>query len=228
MNEHTIILVVTILIFLYSVILHEIAHGYAALRCGDNTAFMLGRLSLNPIRHIDPIMTIILPAITYFAAGFFFGGAKPVPVNPRNFRSFVRDDIIVSLAGVAVNLMLAVFFAVILHAAFYLVRHNQLDPGSIIFEIAIWGMFLNFLLMLFNLLPIPPLDGSHVFKYLLPPGIRPHYEQIGFFGLIILVFFIQSDLYNTLVSRGFGTFLDITFFPIEDRISIILTLIRKG
>jgi len=97
-------------VLLFSMVAHEYAHAEAAYRQGDTTAYMLGRLTFNPVKHIDPFMTIILPLVTWFAWGFAFGGAKPVPVNPRNYRNYVRGDVIVSLAGIAVNLVLFVIF----------------------------------------------------------------------------------------------------------------------
>src|SRR5471032_866570 len=93
---------------------HEYAHGYAALRQGDNTALMLGRLSWNPVKHIDPVMTLIMPLVTFLTMGIAFGGAKPVPVNPRNYLNYRRGDIIVSLAGVATNLLLAVILTILI------------------------------------------------------------------------------------------------------------------
>ena len=199
-------------VFLYSVILHEIAHGYAALKCGDHTAFILGRLSLNPIRHIDPFFTILLPLILFFSAGIIFGGAKPVPVNPRLYRHPVRDDIIVALAGVAVNLFLAIFFAMLAHLIIYLSHKNGVDlQGSLALKVALTCMYLNLLLFIFNLIPIPPLDGSHVFKYLLPYELRKAYSRIGFFGIIILFFFINTPLFHKIMTVGRDFFMKITF-----------------
>ncbi len=189
-------------IFVYSVVLHEIAHGFAAYRAGDPTAFMLGRLSLNPIRHIDPVMTIIVPIMLYFFAGFIFGGAKPVPVNPRNFRRPVADDIIVSLAGVTVNFFLALFFGAICHLLVYMHKHEIGFGGDIAAKVAFYGLLINIALMIFNLIPIPPLDGSHVFKYTLPPDIRRAYTGIGVYGFIILIIFINLPIFGKIMSTG--------------------------
>ncbi len=178
---------------LFSVIAHEFAHGYAALKQGDNTALMLGRLTFNPIKHIDPFMTIILPIMLYFTMGVALGGAKPVPVNPRNYRNFKRGDIIVSLAGVFTNLLVAIGCTV----AFALLGllGNAIQPFEpslgILQAMMVVGIQLNLLLIAFNLIPIPPLDGSHVMKYLLPPAWALYYQRIGFIGIILLVLLLR-------------------------------------
>ena len=184
-------------IILFSMVAHEYAHGYAALREGDPTAYQLGRLTLNPLRHIDPFMTVILPLITFFTWGFAFGGAKPVPVVPRNYRNYKRGDIIVSLAGVATNLALAIACTLLLIAA-GVVGHRV--PAAVewlrLFQVMmISGIFFNLLLFIFNLLPIPPLDGSHVVKYLLPPAWALQYQRVGRYGLLLVflvVFFAEG------------------------------------
>lgn len=178
-------------ILLFSVIAHEIAHGYAALKQGDNTALMLGRLSWNPIRHIDPFLTILMPLMLGYASNwrFMLGGAKPVPVNPRNYRNYRRGDIIVSLAGVATNLVIALACTVLIPVLGVIGR--ALAPAETTFGLLqvmmIVGIQINLLLIAFNLLPIPPLDGSHVMKYLLPPAWSLRYQQLGRYGFFILI-----------------------------------------
>lgn len=175
-------------VLLFSMVAHEYAHGYAALRQGDATAYQLGRLTWNPIRHIDPFMSILLPVVTFYFWGLMFGGAKPVPVNPRNYRNFKRGDIIVSLAGVASNLVIAVA-CVLLVVVIGVIGHQA--PGAVR-ELALlqmmmmYGVLINLLLAIFNLIPIPPLDGSHVVKYLLPPAWALQYQNAGRFGLLIV------------------------------------------
>ena len=177
-------------VLLFSVIAHEIAHGYAALRQGDPTAKVLGRLSWNPIRHIDPFMTILLPLILAIAHAPILGGAKPVPVDPRNYRNYRRGDIIVSLAGVATNFVVAIG-CTILFAVFGLLGRNvvALRPSVVILQAMMAvGVWLNMVLIAFNLIPIPPLDGSHVFKYILPPAWSLRYQQFGArFGLFLIL-----------------------------------------
>ncbi len=188
----TILLVAPILLF--SVIAHEIAHGYAALQQGDRTALDAGRLSWNPIRHIDPYLTILLPLImltgSALAGGRFvvFGGARPVPVDPRNYANIRRGDIIVSLAGVVTNFVIALGCAIALVLTGLVVRGvPALDATmGIVQAMLIIGVILNFSLIAFNLLPIPPLDGSHVMKYLLPRPLAIRYVQFGRFGLLVL------------------------------------------
>lgn len=172
---------------------HEYAHGYAALKNGDATAYQLGRLTWNPAKHIDPFMTIILPLLLFIANAPIFGGAKPVPVNPRNFRNFKRGDIIVSLAGVVTNLVIAVLcvpLIMLVHAVGS--RSDTLaGPASIFQLMLIFGIQLNVALAAFNLIPIPPLDGSHVMKYLLPPAWSLGYQRLSRYGLIIIFLLIS-------------------------------------
>jgi Zn-dependent protease len=182
-------------VLLFSVIAHEYAHGYAALKQGDTTALMLGRLTWNPVKHIDPFMTVILPAMMYiFSKGtMMLGGAKPVPVNPQNYRHFKRGDIIVSLAGVFVNLMLALIAVVLFVVIGFAGRvAPSVEFFGILQAMMLIGVRLNLLLLAFNLIPIPPLDGSHVMKYLLPPAWSLRYQQFGKYGIIILILLLYS------------------------------------
>ena len=178
-------------VLVISMVAHEYAHGYAALRQGDDTAKRLGRLTLNPLKHVDPWMTLILPAMLWFGSDgrFLFGGAKPVPVNPRNYRNYRRGDIIVSMAGIVTNLGLVVVFAVL--AAGVGIVADALSVGSGIMvtlqRMMFWGIWFNLLLANFNLIPIPPLDGSHVFYHLLPPELGLRYRQLARYGLLILM-----------------------------------------
>jgi Zn-dependent protease len=178
-------------VLLFSVIAHEYAHGYAALRQGDDTALSLGRLTWNPVKHIDPMMTIIVPAVLWiFSKGtMLLGGAKPVPVDPRNYRNYRRGDIIVSLAGVATNLVIAVACALLFPVLGWLGRAVPVAEMSaaILQAMMAIGIQLNLVLIVFNLIPIPPLDGSHVMKYLLPAAISFRYQQISRYGIILLI-----------------------------------------
>jgi Zn-dependent protease len=173
---------------------HEYAHGYGALRQGDPTAFQLGRLTWNPLKHIDPFMTVLLPLVTFFGGSLLgqpviFGGAKPVPVNPRNYKNFRRGDIIVSLAGVAANFVLAVLFTAVAVLLGAVGRSIQIGLSTlgILQQMFIIGIQFNLILVFFNLIPIPPLDGSHVMKYLLPASWASGYQRIGMYGLPILL-----------------------------------------
>jgi Zn-dependent protease len=188
-NFQQIILIAPVLLF--SMVAHEYAHGYAALKQGDTTAYSLGRLTWNPIPHIDPFYTIIMPLMAFVISNgnMVFGGAKPVPVVPRNYRDYKRGDIIVSLAGVATNLVIALL-CVPLMIAVGLIGNAVpafATTGSLLQAMLRFGVVINLSLVAFNLIPIPPLDGSHVFKYLLPPAWALNYQRLGAQGLLILI-----------------------------------------
>ncbi len=172
-------------------IAHEYAHGYAALHQGDPTARDLGRLTWNPIRHIDPFMTILLPLLIGITSHWriVLGGAKPVPVNPRNYRNFRRGDIIVSLAGVTANLAIAVACVVVIPILGIIGRALPALQGTlgVLQAMMIFGVWINLLLLAFNLIPIPPLDGSHVVTHLLPAAWAVRYQALGRYGIVILV-----------------------------------------
>ena len=191
----TILLVAPVLLF--SVIAHEIAHGYAALRQGDRTALEAGRLSWNPAKHIDPYLTIILPLIMFTGSSLIgrsvvFGGAKPVPVDPRNYRNLRRGDIIVSLAGVATNFVIAIICAGLIVLSGLVARSVPAltETVGILQAMFTIGVMLNFGLIVFNLLPIPPLDGSHVLKYLLPRPLAIQYVRFGRYGFLVLMLLV--------------------------------------
>jgi len=177
-------------VLLFSVVAHEVAHAWQARWEGDYTAARLGRITLNPLPHLDPFGSVLLPLLLHFSgAGFIFGWARPVPTDPSQYRSRVAGNIRVSLAGIFVNLVLAGIFT--LFASFGVWAANGMPALGGITEIvgliAFWGIVLNLVLALFNLIPIPPLDGSHVFQYLLPMPLRRIYWSIGRFGIFIVV-----------------------------------------
>ena len=175
----------------FSLVAHEYAHGLAALRQGDDTALRQGRLTLNPIPHIDPWFTLIMPALLWFATkgAFTFGGAKPVEVRPENYRHYRRGDIIVSMAGVATNLLLSLVSAALFVLLGLLARAGA-DLAGILGtaqRMLTWGVWLNLMLACFNALPIPPLDGSHVLYHLLPPAMRGRYRSFQRLGFLVLL-----------------------------------------
>jgi Zn-dependent protease len=188
MDIRELLLVIPVLLF--SVIVHEVAHGWVALREGDPTAFNLGRLTLNPLPHIDPFGSILVPLMLWMSpAKFLFGWAKPVPVNPRNFRDYRRGDILVSLAGIGANLLLAVAFTAI---AALIGLAAQAAPAliptlAVLQRMAAYGVWINLVLAFFNLIPIPPLDGSHVLYHLLPPRLGMRYRELGRYGMLVLL-----------------------------------------
>jgi Zn-dependent protease len=177
-------IIFAVVVFLFAISAHESAHAWMAWRLGDPTARMLGRVTLNPIKHIDPIGTVLLPAIALFYHFPMIGWAKPTPVDPRNFRNYVRDDILTSVAGPASNLLIAtvsiVAFRIVL---FFAGAASVSEPLAVL----LWmSMEINVLLCVFNLIPVPPLDGSHVLRHLLPERARRLYDTVGMFGLILL------------------------------------------
>lgn len=184
--------VITIALMVESIVLHEVAHGYVAGLFGDRTARLHGRITLNPIPHIDLMWTIAVPIIAYLLSGgtFIIGGAKPVPVNPWNYRKPVLGDICVSVAGVAVNILISVVLILLINVVYFASGN---PAGVLIISAMLQVAFLNIVLALFNLIPIPPLDGSHLFKYLLPPNLRAGYVKLGRSGagFIILILIIN-------------------------------------
>jgi Zn-dependent protease len=177
-------------VLLFSVVLHEYAHGWQALREGDDTAYMLGRLTLNPVPHIDLFGSILLPLmLALMNAPFLIGWAKPVPVNPRNYRQYKAGDIRVSLAGIVVNLGLALLGTILLIAFINLADAvPSLTPSlEVVARMMQYGVLVNLVLAFFNLIPIPPLDGSHVLYHLLPPQLGMRYRELSRYGMLILI-----------------------------------------
>lgn len=174
---------IELVILFFSVIFHEYMHGYIALRCGDPTAKYAGRLTFNPIPHIDIFGTIIVPIMLIMSgSGFLIGWAKPVPVNPSNFRNPVVDSVKVSAAGPLSNFALALGFSIltIIIGIFF---------PSLLYKIEFtlrWGIIINLYLGVFNLIPIPPLDGSHILMYFLPYNMKIAYSKIEKYSFIIL------------------------------------------
>ncbi|MBL1142660.1 MAG: site-2 protease family protein [Proteobacteria bacterium] len=176
---------------LFAVTLHEVGHGWVANQLGDSTAKELGRLTVNPLKHIDPVGTIIVPLMMFFASGFIFGWAKPVPVNWDRLRNTKRDIALVALAGPAANLVMILFWLVI--AKVFIGSAEQGHFIANIFTLMAWaGIMINSLLMILNLFPLPPLDGSRVVFSLLPSQIAYRYAKIEPYGLIILVVLLVS------------------------------------
>jgi Zn-dependent protease len=185
-----------IVVLLFAISVHESAHAWMANRLGDPTAKMLGRISLNPIVHIDMFGTILLPAMLILAGFPPFGYAKPTPVDTRNFRNLVRDDILTSVAGPVSNLLTAlvaiVCLAVVYHGTGSTISPSLrgIDVASPLASMFYMAMFINVILAVFNLIPLPPLDGSHVIRHFLPYETLKVYDRIGYFGLVIVMFIL--------------------------------------
>lgn len=182
---------------IFAITVHEAAHGYAAKYFGDMTAFHLKRISLNPLRHIDPLGTIILPALLFFLqAGFIFGWAKPVPVNFSNLRNPKKDMLWVALAGPGANLIMAIFWTIVY-------SNQQLVPSigqNFISIMAVAGIQINIVLMVLNLLPLPPLDGGRVAVSLLPYPWSSKLAGLERYGFFILIFLLATGLLGAILS----------------------------
>lgn len=171
---------------IFAITLHEVAHGWVASKFGDQTARMLGRLTLNPIKHIDPIGTIVVPVVLLVMGGFVFGWAKAVPIDTRNFKNPSRDMAWVAVAGPTANLMMAIVWAVVAKIGFML-QVSTPEVGLFMVYTGIAGVSINLILLVLNLLPIPPLDGSRVVSAFLPKKMAWQYNRLESFGFIIIV-----------------------------------------
>jgi len=192
MNELSLIqrIVVWILPVVFAITVHEVAHGWVAKKQGDKTAFMLGRLTLNPIKHIDLLGTIIIPGLLLLSStGFIFGWAKPVPVNARNFKNPKKSMAIVALAGPVANLLMAIAWALIVRLGIF-IEAEMLSLPLIYMGVA--GISINLVLALINLIPIPPLDGSRIASGILPDKWAWQYNRLERFGFIILLLLLWS------------------------------------
>jgi Zn-dependent protease len=204
LNVVVIFFEIVVLILAFSV--HECAHAWTAMRLGDPTAMMLGRVTLNPLKHLDPFGSVLMPMIALFYGWPLIGWAKPTPVTGRNFKNYRRDDILVTLAGPVSNLLSATIALILLivikhllpagdltiRTAVDIVQHNlgvATEGLPALFPIALFlyfVIFINLLLFVFNLIPLPPLDGSHILRHFLPYKAAQLYDRMGMFALLIL------------------------------------------
>ncbi len=209
-----------LIVFLFAISVHESAHAWVASLRGDPTAKMLGRVTLNPIKHIDPVGTILLPAIALFTHIPLLGWAKPTPVDPRNFKNQVWDDILTSVAGPVSNFLIAciaLFLLLIIkfsspfgRQVIFGIPYGMVDLGTssvllpaclLLYEL----MVINVVLGVFNLIPVPPLDGSHVLRHFLPPNALRIYDSVGIFALMALVF-LGGGILGRLIYPVIGIF----------------------
>jgi Zn-dependent protease len=195
---------------LFAITLHEVAHGWVASKFGDKTALRLGRVTLNPLKHIDPIGTILVPLVFVILGGFIFGWAKPVPVDFRNLKNPRRDGALVALAGPFSNLLMAVFWGCIAKLGMMFVN-NGMTNFKFFFYMGVAGIQINLMLGILNLIPLPPLDGSRVVSSALPRKIGYVYDSIEPYGIFILLFLIGTGFLTAIVMPPLGYLSNILF-----------------
>lgn len=184
----------------FAITVHEAAHGYAARHFGDRTAEMRGRITLNPVKHIDPIGTVVVPLLLLWTSNFIFGWAKPVPVVPRNLRNPRRDMAVVAAAGPGANLLMALGWAIVLK--FSLLSGPPAGISFLLADMAKFGILINAVLGVLNMLPLPPLDGGNVLTNLLPPGPASALDKIAPYGLFIIFALLLTGLLRPIMEPG--------------------------
>jgi len=190
--------IVLALPILFAITVHEVAHGWVASKLGDKTALMLGRLTLNPLKHIDLVGTVILPLMLLFLGGFIFGWAKPVPVNPNNLKKPRRDMALVAIAGPIANIIMAFIWAGIMKLGIILTGHGLKFALPIVL-MGQAGIMINLVLMILNLIPIPPLDGSRIISALLPAKLAYKYDRIAPYGIFILLLLLVTGILHLIL-----------------------------
>jgi len=209
---------------IFAITVHEVAHGWVALQFGDRTAQMMGRLTLNPIKHIDPLGTIILPGLLLLTGtGFIFGWAKPVPVTFQNLRKPKADMAWVAIAGPIANLIMAIIWALVAKLGVTLLQ-SHVAIGEPMLYMAVAGVLINAMLMMLNLLPIPPLDGGRILVSLLPGPLAWKVNQIEPYGFFILIGLVYFGILNLVLWPLIGAFINLlaTVFSLPPQIFAIL------
>ena len=205
LEELAIKIVISAIPILLAITVHEASHGYAAKYFGDLTAEKMGRISLNPFRHIDPIGTVLLPALTLFFGGILFGWAKPVPVNFGNLRNPKKDMLWVAAAGPASNFVMAILWSMLLGTIKYSLAHGSYSPAfPFLLQMCFVGVSINVVLMVLNLLPMPPLDGGRIAVSLLPNTYANKLAQVEKYGFAILIALMFTGVLNKII----GPFID--------------------
>lgn len=195
--EITYTIAVWIIPVLFAITLHEAAHGWVAYKLGDPTAKSLGRITINPIKHVDPMGTVVVPIFLATLSGFVLGWAKPVPVEPRYFKSPHLDMALVAVAGPVSNFFMACFWAM-----FIVMVNGALEPSttlSFLADMGQKGIYINIILMVLNLLPIPPLDGGRVVAGILPPSLAMPFMRLERFGMVIILLLLVSGILGKIM-----------------------------
>ena len=193
-------------VLIFSVIAHEYAHGYCALRCGDDTAYIMGRLNFNPLKHADLMGTLIVPLVLYILHAPMFGWAKPVPVNYYRLQGGRRDMALVAFAGPFTNLALMFIAAVLLKVCF---MAGFVLP--VLIKLLFYTVMINLVLAVFNLIPVPPLDGSKIISFFMPPAMAAKYLRLERYGFFILLILILSGGLNYVVTPVFNIIFALVF-----------------
>ena len=215
--------ILMLFILLFSVIIHECSHGYMALLKGDTTARDSGRLTLNPLPHIDPVGSIILPVImVVFNTGFIFGWAKPVPVDPYNLANPKKDMMWISAAGPLSNFTLGAVSALLLRLLLHISMHNNIHIPHSVFYALFYGCMINFILAIFNMFPVPPLDGSKILMGILPPQQARAYMRLEPYGMLIMMGILMLGLIRPILMPILNGL--ITFF-LGKQIALYLNLL---
>jgi len=210
-----------------AITVHEVAHGWIARKLGDNTAFMLGRLTLNPLKHIDPMGTILIPGLLLLLqAGFIFGYAKPVPINWRNLRHPKRDMALVAAAGPGANLLMAIIWGLFIRLGLSLG-----EPGIALIYMGVAGITINIILMVLNLLPLPPLDGGRVMTGLLPGPWAYQFSRIEPYGFFILIGLLVTGVLGMVlwpvISVGMSMMVPVSGLSAQKFQLLLLTLMGR-
>lgn len=185
---------------LFAITLHEVAHGWVALKFGDKTALMMGRLTVNPFKHIDMIGTVIVPTLLFFLGGFIFGWAKPVPVTKENLHQPKRDMAFVAMAGPCANLLMAFFWALVAKVGIMISDGNpQAGLDWVLIYMGQAGIIINLVLMILNIIPVPPLDGSRIVSSLIPSKMDYYYSRLEPYGFIILVLLLATGILGRII-----------------------------
>jgi Zn-dependent protease len=215
-------LAIFVLPLIFAITVHEAAHGWMAKRLGDKTAQMLGRVTLNPLKHIDPVGTILVPLGLYLLTGFMFGWAKPVPVNWNNLHKPKRDMGLVALAGPGANLVMALIWSILVYAgALMLEGFSWLGVPLVLMGVT--GVLINTILMALNMLPVPPLDGGRVVYSLLPPKQANAYARLETYGLIIVLALLMTGLLRFILEPVVA--ITIMILPASDIVANLIPVI---